>query len=213
MSIYTSQIKLKHITLNVKYGPELEIARIRHQNRSGSFFPDDDCVLENFDKKEYETIIKEKIIPNKSKLEKYYLILENIFKLNKKIFNIHLHKYGTTGSATGPYDIEVRFTEDNFEIRDRRLILGIICHETFHSYDKTYKYYNKHTIRPGEHERLVDYALQRKPFKFLNYRPAYEDKNKRHMYKGADHYIDELFNMYFYTDLEKFYNSVEAMHK
>lgn len=120
--------------------------------------------------------------------------LKEIFSKNiPETFFIYLTNYGVGGSYNFP-NIVI------FNINNKKGFKTIV-HEIIHLLIENQ--IQKYKIQHWEKERIVDLILNSKKFSFLVY------NNWQSSYNGAEKYVDELFNHYFFKNLENFFSKIE----
>ncbi|MFC1802220.1 hypothetical protein ACFLY7_02150 [Patescibacteria group bacterium] len=210
--------EVKTLKLNIKFGIEIEKRRVNYTLSKLDWYINNGYkphLPQGIDKNSDDKKIEEQIIKeyNKTdyentskKLETDFLIIkDNLYQVLKNIFgenipiiyDLNLIKYGVGGSYYPPDKII-------FNINNERGIKTIV-HEMIHLMieDDIQKY----EIGHFEKERIVDLILHSPQFVFLKY----DSSHKK--YDGADRYVDDLFNKYFFESKEKFFVELASVRK
>ncbi len=108
-------------------------------------------------------------------------------------YDIFLTKYGVGGSYGLPNNVVFNIYNKN----GLKTIVHLMIEENIRKYE----------IRHWEKEKIVDLILNSEKFIFLKY-----DKWQKG-YNGAENYIDELFNKYFFESPEKFFAEIEKVRE
>lgn len=114
-----------------------------------------------------------------------------------KTFLVRLTNYGVGGSYNLP-DVVI------FNINMKKGIKTIV-HEIIHLLIQNQ--IDKYKVQQWEKERIVDLILNSKEFDFLNYNEWQSD------YHGAEKYIDDLFNQYFFDNRENFFSKIDGVRQ
>jgi len=151
-------------------------------------------IIKEFEEKKFKEVANQISSDFSTIKEKLSKKLNEI--LNKNVpetFFVYLTDYGTDGSYTFP-NIVI------FNINNKKGFKTIV-HEIIHLLIENY--IQKYKIQHEEKERIVDLILNSEEFSFLEYN-FWQDS-----YNGVEKYIDELFNMHFFKDSERFFSKIE----
>lgn len=152
-------------------------------------------IIKEFDEKKYEEAA-DRITSD------FLAIKEHLSKKLKERFNkditttffVHLTNYGVGGSYNLP-NIVI------FNINNKKGLKTII-HEIIHLLIETW--IQEYKVQHWEKERIVDLVLNSKEFSFLEY------SNWQNNYNNVEKYIDDLFNSYFFKNIENFFSKIES---
>jgi len=206
------------VQVNIKFGIKFEERRIENTISKWEWFIDNgykpklpqdidenssneqikEQIEKEYDQAEYEEI-SEKLQGDFSEISgNLQRVLVNIFGEGvPTVYDVFLTKYGVGGSYGMPNNVV-------FNIYNKKGIKTIV-HEVVHLMVE--ENVQKYEIEHFEKERLVDLILNSEKFSFLEY-----DSWQKN-YHGAEKYIDDLFNKYFFESQEKFFTEIENTRK
>lgn len=150
------------------------------------------AIRDEYDARQYVCEKREITSELEKHQDKFFKFIKRIFDNVPEEFDVILSKYGI-GMYFEPNKIHILFKED------KRDSVALIFHEIIHILIEPYV--KKYKLGHWEKERTVDLILHNEKLGLpLNYWQS--------NYFGVEEYIDEQFEKYFFTDLNKYFGVI-----